>query len=324
MGKINSSELQVYLLTYRRPELLRKTIHSVLAQKPSVMNICVLDNGGFPETREMLTEFVGHDIQYRDTREFGSWGNLIAAQKFLKQDYVLLLHDDDLIHPEYLGTAMRVLLMHTEVNLLTASTVPWNIEQDPIDLPPLSAKGHLFSAREYATYVYNAGHPSYSLAIYKSDLFKALQIHEIIDRYGKWGDVPLMLEAIQSGKAVVLTDACGWMGLHAGQDTNDPSTRPAYQAWIHREANFFRFMGDDPFSLSGLSFCIMNFRHMRSGYKRRVRKDISFKQFLAEAQAASALTTRGKWARWLSFRFVQKLLEGYLRSHYRKIAKSLL
>jgi hypothetical protein len=152
----------------------------------------------------------------------------------------------------------------------------------------------------------------------------ALSEMENFDRYGKWGDVPFMLETIQSGKAVVLTDACGWMGLHAGQDTNDPSTRPAYQAWINREANFYRFMGDDPFSLSGLSFCIMNFRHMRSGYKRRVRKDVSFKQFLAEAQAASALTTRGKWARWLAFRFVQKMLEGYLRSHYRKIAKSLL
>ena len=324
MRRINSSELQVFLLTYRRPKLLRKTIQSVLAQTPPVKHICVLDNGGFPETREMLMEFEGHDIQYRDTREFGIWGNLIAAQKFLQQDYVLLLHDDDLIHPEYLGTALRVLLMHPEVNLLTANTVPWDIDQDPVDLPSLSAKGHLFSGREYATYVYNAGHPSYSLAIYKSSAFKALKIHENFDRYGKWGDVPLMLETIQSGKAVVLTDACGWMGLHAGQDTNDPSTQPAYQAWIHREANFYRLMGDDPFSLSGLSFCIMNFRHIRSGYKRRVRKDVSFKQFLAEAQAASALTTRGKWARWLAFRFVQKMLEGYLRRYYRKIAKSLL
>ena len=324
MGRINSSELQVFILTYRRPKLLRKTIQSVLAQTPSLEHICVLDNGGFSETREMLIEFEGRGIQYRDTREFGGLGNLIAAQKFLQHDYVLLLHDDDLIHPEYLGTALRVLLAHPEVNLLTANTVPWDIEQDPIDLPSLSTKGHLFSARDYATYVYNAGHPSYSLAIYKSSAFKTIKIQEIIDRYGKWGDVPIMLGTIQSGKAVVLTDACGWMGLHAGQDTNDPSTRPAYQAWIHREANFYRFMGDDPFTLSGLSFCIMNFRHMRSGYKRRVRKDISFKQFLAEAQAAFALTTRGKWARWLAFRFVQKMLECYLRRYYRKIAKSLL
>jgi hypothetical protein len=143
------------------------------------------------------------------------------------------------------------------------------------------------------------------------------------DRYGKWGDIPLMLEVIQSGRAVVLTDACGWMGLHAGQDSNDQSTRPPYQAWINREANFFGLMGDDPFTLSGLSFCIMNYRHMSSGYKRRVRKDISFAQFLAEARTASALTKRGEWARLISFRFVQKLLEYTMKRYYRKKSKLL-
>jgi len=324
MERINSAKLQVFLLTYHRPKLLRKTIQSVLAQTASVEHICVLDNGGFPETREMLTEFEGSGIQYRDTREFGGLGNLIASQKFLQQDYVLLLHDDDLIHPEYLDMALRILVAHPEVNLLTANAVPWDIEQDPVDLPPLSAKGHLFSAREYATYVYNAGHPSYSLAVYSSSAFKTIKIQEIIDRYGKWGDVPLMLDSIQSGKAVVMTDACGWMGIHAGQDTNDESTRPRYQAWINREANFFRFMGDDPFTLSGLSFCLMNYRHMKSGYKRRVRQDISFKQFLNEARSASALTKRGEWARCVSFRFVQKILEGFLRRYYRRMSRALV
>lgn len=272
----------------------------------------------------MLIEFEGHDIQHRDTREFGGLGNLIAAQKFLQQDYVILLHDDDLIHPEYLGIALRVLLMHPEVNLLTANTVPWDIDQVPIDLPSLSTKGHLFSSRDYATYVYNAGHPSYSLAIYKSHAFKTINILEIIDRYGKWGDVPIMLETIQSGKAVVLTDACGWMGVHLGQDSNDESTRPSYQAWIAREANFLRFMGDDPRTLAGLSFCLMNYRHMRSGYKRRVRKDVTFKRFLDEARIANALTKRGEWSRLVSFRMIQKLLEGYMAKRHRRSVRQLM
>jgi len=324
MEKTDVSELQVFLPTYNRPELLRKTIQSVLGQTVSVEHICVLDNGGFSETREMLLEFEGCGIEYRDTREFGSWGNLLAAQKFLQCEYALLLHDDDLIHPEYLEIAIQILDADSGFNLLTAHAMPWDIEQDPINLPSLSAKGHLFSSREYATYVYNSAHPSYSLAIYRRAAFKALGVQENFDKYGKWGDVPLMLETIQAGSAVVLADTCGWMGLHAGQDTNDQSTRPPYQAWINREANFFRFMGDDPLTLSGLSFCIMNFRHMRSGYKRRVRQDVSFNQFLAEARTASALTKRGEWTRFLSFRFVQKMLERYLRRYYRKKARSLL
>ena len=324
MGEIRSSDIQVYLPTYRRPELLRKTIQSVLAQIVSVKNICVLDNGGFAETREMLMEFEGSGVEYRDTRGFGQWGNLIAAQKFLKSCYVLLLHDDDLIHPEYLNIALQILDTHPRVNLLTANAVPWNIEEAPVDLPPLSTTGHLFSVSEYASYVYNAGHPSYSLAIYKSDAFRALDIPDNFNRYGKWGDIPLMLASINNGKAAVLTDACGWMGLHPGQDSNDQSTLPPRHAWINREANFLHYMGDHPLTLSGFSFCFMNYRHLRSGYKRRVRRDVSFKQFIAEAHANSALCKRGRWARWISFGFVQKMLEHCLKIYYRKRAKPLL
>ena len=324
MGKISNSDLQVYLLTYNRPKLLRKTIISVLAQTVPVEHICVLDNGGFAETQEMLMEFESSGVEYRDTRGFGLWGNLIAAQKFLECKYVLLLHDDDLIHPEYLDVALQVLDAHAGINLLTANAVPWNIEQAPVVLPPLSTVGHLFSVREYATFVYNAGHPSYSLAVYKIDAFKGLNIRANFDRYGKWGDIPLMLSSINTRKAAVLTDACGWMGVHPEQDSNDQSTLPTYHAWINREANFFQYMGDSPFSLSGFSFCVMNYRHLRSGYKRRVRKDISFKQFITEAYTASALTKRGRWTRYISFRLVQKMLEHCLKIYYRKRAKPLL
>jgi glycosyltransferase involved in cell wall biosynthesis len=318
MSNADSSHLQVFLLTYNRPELLRKTICTVLRQTIQVQHICVLDNGGFPATREMLAEFDGLGIKFRDTREFGLWGNLIAAQKLLQREYVLLLHDDDLLHPAYLQTALSVLHSASDINLLTAHTASWDINQPPHDLPPLCASGHLFSARDYATYVYNARHPSYSLAIYRRDAFQAIQIQANFDRYGKWGDVPLMLETIRLGKAAVLTDACGWMGMHPGQDSNDESTRPSCEAWIAREANFLRFMGDNPFTLSGFSFCMMNYRHMSSGYKRRVRKEITFKQFLDKARAANALTKHGDLARFISFRIMQKLLESYLRRHYYK------
>ena len=107
----------------------------------------------------------------------------------MDRNYVLLLHDDDLIHPEYLDLALQVLDAHPGVNLLTANAVSWNIEQEPVVLPPLSTVGHLFSAREYATFVYNAGHPSYSLAIYRGSAFKTLDIPVLLDRYGKWGAI---------------------------------------------------------------------------------------------------------------------------------------
>ena len=80
MGEISSSDIQVYLPTYNRPKLLHKTISSVLAQTVPVEHICVLDNGGFAETQEMLMEFEGSGIEYRDTEDLDS-GQLNSGSK---------------------------------------------------------------------------------------------------------------------------------------------------------------------------------------------------------------------------------------------------
>ncbi len=323
MQVTDPENLQIFLTTYNRPKILRQSIVSVLRQTMPVKRICVLDNGYFEETKEMLSDFKEQEIDYVDTRSLGLRGNLLKAQQLAKQEYVLLLHDDDLLHPEHLEISMRILKARPELNLLTYRTKPWVVGIEPSALPPIVLSGHLFDQKEYANFVYNAGHPSYSLAIYRSSSFRELPIEAIFERFGKWGDMPLMVEAIGRGRAAFIDCAGGWMGLHPRQDTNDSNNLPSYRSWIERELFFRKLLGDNPFCLSGLSFCLMNYRHLRSGYKRRVNREVSFRQYLMEARSSGALTSRGEWFRWISFGIVQKIFEGYLRKRYRSI-KSFL
>ncbi len=271
----------------------------------------------------MLSDFDGVGIEYVDTRSLGLRGNLLMAQQLAKREFVLLLHDDDMLHPQYIENALKILNEKPEVNLLTCRTEPWAVKTEPVQLPAIVARGHFFKQKEYATFVYNSGHPSFSLAIYRSRSFCEVTIGEIFERFGKWSDVPLMIEIIGGGRAAFIDGACGWMGLHAGQDTNDASNRPPYRSWIERELYFLKLLGDDPRHLSGLSFCIMNYRHLKSGYKRRISQVVSLQEFLTEARLAGALTPRGEWFRWISFRCVQKALEYYVRWHFHQMAGPL-
>ncbi len=323
MSAITMDDIQVFVITYNRSDLLGTTLESVLNQSVPVSNIAVLDNGVFPETKKCVEQFSDHGVKYHDSSSLGVWGNLLLAQRVLNKKFVMLLHDDDQIHPDYLSMALQIFNQHPTTNLVSCRTIPWPVEEKRKEYPVLHNRGHLFSKKEYATFVYNAGHPSYSLAIYAADMFKQIDVLENFNTFGKWGDVPLMIETIQDGHAVVLKDACGWMGVHPGQDTNDPLTRPHYRSWINRERMFAQLLGDDFWTFSGLSFCVLNYRQLRSGFKRRVKKDVSFKQFMEEARAEHALTKRGEYFRFLSPRFVQKLFERMAHRHYRKTEKSL-
>ncbi len=132
-----------------------------------------------------------------------------------------------------------------------------------------------------------------------------------------------MIEAVGNGKAIMFMDTCGWAGVHPGRDSGDPSTLPPYFSWINLEKQFCEHMGDDPHTFAGLSFCIMNYRHLKSGFKRRIQKRISFRQYITEAKTRNALTERSLRFRFLSWRIVQNIFLCLSHAHFINSARPL-
>lgn len=316
-------DIQVFVPTYNRPDLLPLTIESLLTQSSPVNSVVVLDNGAFPETVEVVQQYAGRGVRYEDTSSLGRMGNMLAAQKLLDRKYTILLHDDDQIHEDYLSTVVDVINANDPINLVTCRVQPWVVGTPRRDLNNPHSHGHLFSQQQYTTFVHNSGHSSFSLAVYAANAFKQIDIQGVYDTYGKWCDIPFMIQTIADGQAAVLLDKWGWMGEHPGQDTNDLASRPPYQSWINRERLFSEILGDDPRTLAGLSFCMMNYRHLRSGYKRRVKQDVSMKRYFEEAMACSALTPRGKYFRFISPKFVQKIFLRRVEQYYQKTARDI-
>lgn len=323
MQAVTIDDIQVFITTYNRSDLLGFALESVLCQTAGRPSVAVLDNGMFPSTEEAVALFAPYGVTRHDSSALGRFGNLRLAQQLLDRKYVLLLHDDDQIHPDYLQLVLNVINANPRVSIVTCRTLEWPVGEGRPAHDSLHRLGHIFSQREYATFFYNAGHPSFSLAVYEAAAYKSVDIESNFADYGKWGDWPLMIASVGSGRAAMLMDACGWMGVHPGQDTYDPATLPPYRVWINREKMFRRHMGDDFRTFSGFSFCLMNYRHLKSGYKRRVRKDISFQQYIAEAEKEGALTKRSLSFRHLSLGFVQKVFLKLAHRYYDKTSQPL-
>lgn len=321
---VTVDDIQVFVPTYHRPDLLPLTIESLLDQSVPVKRIVVLDNGAFDETVAVVGQYADRGVVYEDTSSLGRMGNMLAAQQLLDCKYTILLHDDDQVHEDYLKTVVDVINAHDQINLVTCRVQPWEVDGARAELKRPHVRGHVFTQQQYTTFVHNSGHSSFSLAVYAAEAFKSVDIQGVFDTYGKWCDIPLLIEAVEGGVAAVLMDRWGWMGEHSGQDSHDLDSRPSYQSWLNRERLFYDILGDDPRTLAGLSFCLMNYRHLRSGYKRRVRQDVSMRQYFEEAMQCCALTKRGKYFRFVSPKLVQKFFLKRVEQYYQKTARDLV
>lgn len=317
-------DIQVFIPTYNRPEMLKLTLESVLAQTSGVPPLAILDNGSFPSTKDVLEQFSEYKIPCYDSSSLGRWGNFILSQTLLSRRYLLLLHDDDLIHPEYLQLVLNVVNAHPEATLVTCSSIPWLVGTERNGPEHLRSGGHIFSQSQFAAFSYiGGGRVSFSLSVYKADTFKRINMLDHFERYGKWGDRPLMIEAVGEGLAIKLIDRCGWAGVHPGQDGGDLSNLPKCQAWINWEQLFFTKLGDNPFTASGLTFCLRNYRSLKRGFQGRTQRDVPFNQYLREARNGGALTRRSSLARYCPVG-LRKLLVWFLRRRLRTAIRPLI
>ena len=104
----------VMIPTYKRPDYLRKTLESVLAQAPGTgeMQIRVMDNGSDIGDIEQLVSSVGGDrVEYfRQPKNVGYLENIHACIQNARGTWVHLLHDDDMVMPGFYEAYKEVIL----------------------------------------------------------------------------------------------------------------------------------------------------------------------------------------------------------------------
>lgn len=106
----NKLDISVIIPTFRRADLLKETIDSVLAQKTQYnFVIVVVDNDGETDqpTDELLKEYCSkHDniVYYRNTQNIGMFGNWNRCIELSPTEWFCMLHDDDMLMEDYIET----------------------------------------------------------------------------------------------------------------------------------------------------------------------------------------------------------------------------
>ena len=207
-----NADISVIIPTFRRPDMLRTAIQSVLTQRNCTVEIIVVDDHSCDETASVVKEFPG--VRYFENKENRGPG---YSRKFgLSQcsgKYVAFLDDDDYyIDSDFFSYAIRIMASHTDYVFLAGrgKTLDYETNQYITEAFPLSGE---VPAIDYLSGISIRYRVPQTFAIVFS---KAALISSGIPDMDMVNHVPMIMRCLQSGNVYFSERAVGVYRQHEG------------------------------------------------------------------------------------------------------------
>ena len=277
-------DLDVFVMTYNRATLLQQTLISLCNQTARGFNIIVLDNGSTDNTPEIVSGFKSYGVELR-RNEYTTpvFENFNRAKALTTGKWTMVFHDDDLLHPDYIETAMNLISKHDDIALIGSALAnennPGNDFWPDLNDETLCCR----RASDFAALLYRGFSYHFGSTIYKTDLFKATPVEDSI--YGKIADRPLLLDIAGHGATFVFKNAYVKYRLHPNQDHIDCETGPFINQVIALNRKYLYLLGSSPFTRNGRTFLSYNYKYLRScyGWANKSNIPITQNQFIKTA-----------------------------------------
>lgn len=124
MSSTDLPKVTIAIPTYNRAEhFLPKALESALAQDYPALEIIVSDNASSDSTEALLGSLNDERLHYvRQKVNLGATGNFEFCENNATGDYFLLLHDDDMIDPDFVSSCMKAANYRKDIGLIRTGT----------------------------------------------------------------------------------------------------------------------------------------------------------------------------------------------------------
>ena len=220
--------------------MIKDTIESLLNQTVKVNEIIILDNESTDNTEEIVKSYAQRGVKYIKTSGF--LGNFNKAKDIASKEFVMLFHDDDILHPDYLRKALSILNKEKNLSALYTRYKKFNDTDIPKKFPKLQNSYHLFkNSKDFAIYMYFEEHIAYASAIYRTKYFKQTDLE--YEKFNKYNDWPFMLKFAKYGNIALFNDENSYyLRVHKNQDSNNYQNVPTLEQIVNWDKIFHDFM----------------------------------------------------------------------------------
>lgn len=230
-------DIQIFIVTHNRANLLSQSIETLLNQSEKINNITVLDNESEDNTEMVAKSYSDSGVKYIKT--VGFLGNFKKAQELANNKFVMLFHDDDILHPDYFKVVLAILNKNPDTVEILSRYTEFKDVNVPKTLDKLNKKYFVFkNQKNFVEYMFFIECIGYASAIYKTSVFKKLDLE--YEKYNKFNDWPFMAKFSKYGKIILLEDKNAYfVRRHSGQDTWTNTNVPSVEQVINWDKFFY-------------------------------------------------------------------------------------
>jgi glycosyltransferase involved in cell wall biosynthesis len=216
--------IQIFILSYNRPDYLRVALQSLLNQSDlELFDIIVSDNSSKDEVESMMnTEFC--EIKcLRRSPSLSSSEHFVSVLQDVSSEYFMLFHDDDIMEPQMVRSLYDVIMNNP--NIVSVACNGWyykNSTQKVFGILPQENDCVFRQGSELIKkYLNLQGVAPFSGYLYKTSAYKTPDGFLALNKCGKHSDVAFIAVGFASGNIVWLANKLMYYRLH---DNNDSGT----------------------------------------------------------------------------------------------------
>ncbi len=223
-----ANDIEIFIFTRNRPDMVIDAVKSVLNQTAGAMKLYVLDNSTDEKTTNAIKAFP--TVQYVKTDPSLPYANFKKLQALAASAYTMVLHDDDLIHPQYIQLALEALNKIKDITYIgSKNTIFYNNDIPEEYKKPKSLKKDFYILPDdnlFTLSFWSKPNSNWSSSIIKTECYKNYDIAKDAKIYGKTQDLAFLSQTMQKGgNAIIFTDGnILFYRNHRQSDSNDKRT----------------------------------------------------------------------------------------------------
>jgi glycosyltransferase involved in cell wall biosynthesis len=218
-------DVTVVVTTFERPDYLAECLASIERQTLSGFRVVVLDNASEADYSGVIERFRSLSVSYvRNETNRGSVGNIEKAlREHAHSPYVVVFHDDDLMHPRMLESELAVLEGDPTIQFVATELAAFDDGQPPPETPiDLDLPVEIYATEtDLARSLLGAGGLCFPSTMYRSSVLPRIEFHQ--ERFSVICDRPFLLDAARFGKTALIRAPLVSYRHHPGQDTHTGS-----------------------------------------------------------------------------------------------------
>jgi glycosyltransferase involved in cell wall biosynthesis len=261
----NVNDIEVFIITYNRIIFLPLALKSILDQSILVNKITIIDNGSIDGTSDYLKKINNPRIKIIINEVNISFNVFLQIKQLVSNKLVLLFHDDDILHFDYLKVALQYFNTFDKI-----STVLCLMEgtKEPVftNWEMSNYNNHIYCHNqvELASLYYQNYPIPFSSNLYKTEHFLNAEMDFLT--YGKIFDRPFVLNVIGDNGAILLKNNFVRIRIHPTQDSKSLTSGPYLKEILNLNHLYYNLLSDQLRKPSGRIFLKMNFFNLIRDY----------------------------------------------------------